>query len=166
MSINTLFNDNWEFTKQCIGCDIENVLNDNNAWKKIDIPHDWMIYDTDFFHESSEGWYKKHFAVILEAGNTNRYLLRFEGVYMDSTVYVNGSKVGEWKYGYSTFEFDITDALKDGENELLVRVVLQIPNSRWYSGAGIYRKVWLSTVPKVHLASDGVYISTQRSDKG
>jgi len=166
MSINTLFNDNWEFTKQCIGCDIENVLNDNNAWKKIDIPHDWMIYDTDFFHESSEGWYKKHFAVILEAGNTNRYLLLFEGVYMDSTVYVNGSKVGEWKYGYSTFEFDITDALKDGENELLMRVVLQIPNSRWYSGAGIYRKVWLSTVPKVHLASDGVYISTQRSDKG
>ncbi|MDF2942347.1 MAG: glycoside hydrolase [Herbinix sp.] len=164
MTIKTLFNDNWEFTKQIIGCNIEDILKDDYAWKKIDIPHDWMIYDTAYFGESREGWYKKQFLVNREDGDTNRYLLRFEGVYMDSTVYVNGIKVGEWKYGYSTFEFDITDTLKEGENELLVRAVLQIPNSRWYSGAGIYRNVWLSTVPKVHLTPDGVYISTQKSE--
>lgn len=166
-----LFNNNWEFTKQIIGCNLHDVIEDDTAWQKVDIPHDWVIYDTANFGESCEGWYRKHFYIDTADClkdetdvNTNCYLIRFEGVYMDSTIYVNGSNVGEWKYGYSTFEFDITDKLIDGENEVLVRVVLQGPNSRWYSGGGIYRNVWLKTVPKIHFASDGIYISTEKSD--
>ena len=79
---------------------------------------------------------------------------------MDSHVYVNGTLAGEWKYGYSTFEFDITELLKEGENLITVRVDYREPNSRWYSGAGIYRRVWLKTYPACHLVTDGIYIST------
>ena len=60
---------------------------------------------------------------------------------MDTTVYVNDKEVGKWKYGYTTFSFDITGALKNGENRILVRVNHKSPNTRWYSGAGIYRNV-------------------------
>jgi len=67
--------------------------------------------------------------------------------------------VGEWKYGYSTFEFDITEYLREGGNLITVRVDYQAPNSRWYSGAGIYRRVWLKTCHDCHLTADGVYIS-------
>lgn len=166
----TLFNDDWEFSKQEIGCNIKDIVTDV-TWSKIDIPHDWVIYDTSFFHEECEGWYRKRFFVNLsdklkgEGNFTMRYLIRFEGVYMDSTIFINGSNVGEWKYGYSSFEFDITDALADGENEIIVRAVLQIPNSRWYSGGGIYRNVWFMSVPKLHFASDGVYIWTENKDE-
>lgn len=164
MSRKTLFNSNWLFTKQNIGCNIEKIVKDDSAWKQVDIPHDWVIYDTALFGESSEGWYRKRFS--LKRQEDAVYLLRFEGVYMDSTVYVNGIKAGEWKYGYSTFELNITDALKTGDNEILLRAVLQVPNSRWYSGGGIYRNVWLKKVPRVHLTSDGIYISTQKTDHG
>ena len=68
---------------------------------------------------------------------------------MDSALYINDCRVGEWKYGYSTFEYDVTDALREGENLLVMRVVHQSPNSRWYSGAGIYRNVWLVTPASV-----------------
>lgn len=166
-----LFNNEWEFTKQAIGCNIDNILEAAGEWKQVDIPHDWVIYDTALFQESCEGWYRKHFSVNFTNDiknkadiKNNRYLLRFEGIYMDSTVYVNGIRVGEWKYGYSAFEFDITEALTDGENEILVKAVLQVPNSRWYTGGGIYRNVWLRIVPNVYLASDGIYISAEKSD--
>ena len=78
---------------------------------------------------------------------------------MDCTVFVNGKRAGEWKYGYSTFEVDITDYLNGGDNLITVRVDYREPNSRWYSGAGIYRKVWLKISPECRLISDGVYIS-------
>ncbi len=166
-----LFNDGWEFTKQAIGSEINSVMAEDKAWQSVDIPHDWLIYDTASFDKASEGWYRKYLSVNQTDCLTDdinqedvRYLLRFEGVYMDSTLYVNGVKIGEWKYGYSTFEFDITEALHNGVNEILVHVVLQTPNSRWYSGAGIYRNVWLKKVPKIHFASDGIYISTTKED--
>jgi beta-galactosidase len=171
MSKKVLFNNEWEFTKQTIGSNIDNIKEEAAEWEKVDIPHDWVIYDTALFGESCEGWYRKHFSINSTDPNknsadikNNRYLLCFEGVYMDSTVYVNGIKIGEWKYGYSSFEFDITNALRDGENEIMVKAVLQVPNSRWYTGGGIYRNVWLRIVPNVYLASDGIYISTEKSD--
>lgn len=95
-----------------------------------------------------------------------RIHLRFDGVYMDSALYINDCLAGEWKYGYSTFEYDVTDFLHEGENLLVMRVVHQSPNSRWYSGAGIYRNVWLLTVPEVHIASDGIYVSAGRAEHG
>lgn len=172
MSKKILFNNGWEFTKRALGSDKDSIIKEKIGWEKVDIPHDWAIFDTTSMYEACEGWYRKYFTFqssdcLTDAKihkKSERYLIRFQGIYMDSTVYMNGIKIGEWKYGYSTFEFDITDALIDGENLLLVRVVIQTPNSRWYSGSGIYQNVWLKTVPVVHFTSDGIYISTSKSD--
>ena len=164
MNKKLLFNDNWMFTKQQIGVSVESLQLKDTIWKPVDLPHDWLIYNTKDLYETSEGWYRKSF--ILEDIGGQVFHIRFEGVYMDSTVFVNGSQVGEWKYGYSTFEFDITDYLKEGQNEIMVRVVHQAPNSRWYSGAGIYRNVWLKVMNPLQLVSDGIYISTVKSDNG
>lgn len=70
------------------------------------------------------------------------------------------------KYGYSTFDWDITDALHEGDNEIVLRVVFQAPNSRWYSGAGIYRNVWMTRLPKTHIPLDGIYTSSVETEKG
>lgn len=153
MSRKTLLCDNWEFSKNPIGTEYSDSL----KWSRVDIPHDWLIYDTNNLYETSTGWYRRIMDHKRREGE--RVSLRFEGVYMDSRVYVNGVLAGEWKYGYSTFEFDITGLLRDGENLIAVRVDHREPNSRWYSGAGIYRRVWLKNYPDCHLTADGVYIS-------
>ena len=153
MSIKHLFCDNWQFSKQPLGTE----YSDSFTWNSIDVPHDWLIYDTKNLYETSTGWYRK---VFNYTKGSDLVSLRFEGVYMDSAVYVNNSLAGEWKYGYSTFEFEITDLLKDGENLITVRVNYQSPNSRWYSGAGIYRNVWLKEMPVTHIVPDGIYITT------
>lgn len=159
MSRKRLFNDNWEFVKTPFGTGMEELASYEQAFSRVDIPHDWLIYDTQNLYETSTGWYRKHFT--LEEAESIK-LLRFDGVYMDSKVYVNGTLAGEWKYGYSTFEFDITKFLTAGDNVVMVRVDYHEPNTRWYSGAGIFRNVWLKTVPETYLASDGIYISTKR----
>jgi beta-galactosidase len=161
MSRKLLFNDGWEFTKQELHTSLEVINGCNIIWTPVDIPHDWLIYNTANLYETSEGWYRKTFS-LHEEMEGNRIAIRFEGVYMDAAVYVNDMAAGEWKYGYSTFEFDITDLLKKGENEIRVRVSFQSPNSRWYSGAGIYRNVWLKTMPAAHIVSDGIYISARK----
>lgn len=148
-----LFCDCWEFSKNPIGTD----YSDDLSWQRVDIPHDYMIYETRDLYSTSTGWYRKSFSAKKCDGM--RTAVRFEGVYMDCAVFVNGCNVGEWKYGYSTFEFDITDQLRDGENLIAVRVDYRSPNSRWYSGAGIYRRVWLKEYSDFHITSDGVYIS-------
>ena len=163
-----LFNDNWLFVKQKTAPDIKmanNIMHSGNAldWKPIYVPHDWLIYDTNNLYESSVGFYKKEFDI---EKNGRLFQVRFDGVYMDSSVYINSAHVGDWKYGYSTFEFDITDFLRDGRNEIIVMVVNESPNSRWYSGAGIYRNVWLSTFNKTHIAPDGVYITPAKISNG
>ncbi len=160
----TLFNDKWEFTKQKIGTAFEEINNPPVKWIPVDIPHDWLIYDTHNLYEDSEGWYRKNFSVN-ESDISGKIILRFEGVYMDSSVFINGRKAGEWKYGYSTFEIDITGYLSKGENSVIVKAVFQHPNSRWYSGAGIYRNVWIKKVPCTHIVSDGIYISTRKEKK-
>lgn len=160
MSTKKLFNDNWEFSKNTFGTEYADTLD----FQSVDIPHDWLIYDTGNLYETSTGWYRKRFT-YQGCACEECVSLRFEGVYMDSKVYVNGVLAGEWKYGYSTFEFEITDLLKQGDNLIAVRVDHKEPNSRWYSGAGIYRNVWLKTAPKSHLVADGVYISTDVEGK-
>ncbi len=159
MSTNRLFCGGWEFSKNPIDTEYKDAAD----WKPVDIPHDWLIYQVKDLYETSTGWYRRGLDYVKRPGM--RAALRFEGVYMDSRVYVNGELAGEWKYGYSTFEFDITDHLKDGENLIAVRVDYRAPNSRWYSGAGIYRRVWLKEYPDCHLASDGIYISADISGK-
>lgn len=156
-----LFNNGWQFTKQPIGTQLQTIIENNITWSAIEIPHDWLIYDTNNLYETGEGWYKKNFLISSIAHQV--ISLCFEGIYMDATVYVNGVVVGEWKYGYSSFEFDITKHLTVGDNEVIVRVVHQSPNSRWYSGAGIYRNVWLKTTALTHIVTDGIYIATKKN---
>ncbi|HCR40865.1 MAG TPA: glycoside hydrolase family 2, partial [Lachnospiraceae bacterium] len=160
MRMKQLFNDGWQFTKRAIGTKLEDMNADDIRWTEVDIPHDWLIYDTRNLYETGEGWYRKTF--FMDAAASKVYSICFEGVYMNTTVYVNGLVAGEWKYGYSSFEFDITKLLKAGENEIVVQVIHQSPNSRWYSGAGIYRNVWLKTTPLTHIITDGIYISAKK----
>jgi len=146
------FNDNWYFAKCAIGAEP-----DKTAFMPVEVPHDFLIADTANLYENAVGWYRKTFS---NPGGETVYL-RFEGVYMDCAVYLNGAHIMDWKYGYTTFDVDVSGRLQD-ENELRVRVVHQAPNSRWYSGAGIYRDVWLIVKPQTHIPPDGVYISTRQ----
>lgn len=164
MSTKRLFNDGWSFTKQPLGTDIKQVPEFMDRFCPVDLPHDWLIYQSNDLYETGEGWYKR---ILIKTSEDlhKQFALRFEGVYMDSVLYVNRKKAFEWKYGYSTFECDITDYLCMGENEILMQVRYQSPNSRWYSGAGIYRNVWLKSYSLNHFVSDGIYISTRKQDK-
>lgn len=152
----TLFNDNWLFAKTaadaCVASDAE--------YTSIQLPHDWLIYDTSALYETSFGHYKKLYSFHEVAAKSIR--LYFEGVYMDCTIYVNGTPAFDWKYGYSSFEADITDFVREGENEIAVLVRHRSPNSRWYSGAGIFRDVYLIETPKSYLNTDGVYFHTEK----
>ncbi|WP_251549781.1 glycoside hydrolase family 2 TIM barrel-domain containing protein [Neobacillus muris] len=155
MNKKILFNDGWEFAKSSL----EMADYKNLKFGPVDLPHDWLIYNTLDLYENSIGWYRKRFSYSKDA---EQILLNFDGVYMDSSLYVNGQFAGEWKYGYSAFEHEITDMLIKGENEILVKVVHQSPNSRWYSGAGIYRNVWLKARSRNHIVTNGIYINTKK----
>lgn len=154
-----LWNENWSFLKTAAGTIYEEAVKRKQEFVPVDIPHDWLIYDSLNLYEDSTGWYLKRF---LYEETEKRAFLTFEGIYMDSTVYVNGQKAGEWKYGYSTFTLEITDYLQKGENEILVSACFLSPNSRWYSGAGIYRDVWFSVKERTYLPENPVYISTEQ----
>lgn len=160
MSRKRLFNDDWFFTKQKPDTPVESIRSGEISWEPVEIPHDWLIDDTHHLYETGEGWYRKNFNIPF-IHTDEKYLVRFEGVYMDSSVYINGHWVGDWKYGYSTFEWDITAFLVPGDNDIVVRVVHHSPNSRWYSGSGIYRNVWLINKKTTCFISDGIYISTK-----
>lgn len=160
MSEKILWNSNWEFVE----CPLreEYKIMPAEGWRSVTLPHDWLIEDVKDLYRDSIGWYRKRFTVDQEKKTPKEYLVRFDGIYMDSTIYVNGRKVMEWKYGYSTFEADITPYLQSGVNEIAVRVINQYLNTRWYSGAGIYRNVWWKERCQSHIVSDGIYISTDR----
>lgn len=154
-----LFHDGWRFLKLKADTEYETAEKSFGEAKAVDIPHDWLIYDSCNLYADSTGWYCKRF-VWEEEGK--RCFLTFDGVYMDSSVYVNGRKAGEWKYGYSAFTVEMTDFLCFGENLIVVRANYKSPNSRWYSGAGIYREVWLRITEKICLEENGIYISTEK----
>ena len=143
---------------------------DDSAWTSLDVPHDWSI--SLAFNQGSKagggggyldggtGWYRKTFT-LPTASSGQRILVQFDGVYMDSTVYLNGTQVGARPYGFSSFECDLTASAKSGaSNVLAVRVNNQQPSSRWYSGSGIYRHTWLKTVNPVRVAYTGVFVTT------
>jgi beta-galactosidase len=150
----TLFNGGWLFQ-----------IKGQSEWKPVELPHDWLIWDVKNLYKSDVGYYKKTFDAHVQPGQ--RIFIRFDGVYMDSTLYVNGIKAGEWKYGYTAFEFNITDFCRvSGENELLLEVNYRSPNSRWYSGAGIYRDCFLIIKNSAHFISDGIYITPKKENNG
>lgn len=160
---NILFNDGWQF---CL-CDIGTELSalPGRHWYDVELPHDWLINDTSKLYETGEGWYRRSLPCSAEQ-LSGRVLLNFDGVYMNSTLFVNGKEAGSWTYGYSAFEHDITDFLHEGENELLLRVSHQSPNTRWYSGAGIFRDVMLKLRPATYIGTNGVYIHSAPQPEG
>src|SRR5450631_2010535 len=143
---------------------------DDSSWTALDVPHDWSI-SLPFTQNSpagagggylngGAGWYRKTFTLPASASG-QKILVQFDGVYMDSTVYLNGTQVGARPYGFSSFECDLTASAKSGaSNVLAVRVNNQQPSSRWYSGSGIYRHTWLKTVNPVRVAYTGVFVTT------
>lgn len=161
------FNENWKFyLGDASGAEGEQF--DDSAWKNVDLPHDYSIdqeYTTAGEAESGYklggiGWYRKSFTVG-EALKGKTVRIDFDGVYMDSTVWINGHQLGNHPYGYSPFSYDITDYLKFGEsNTIAVKVNHQTPSSRWYSGSGIGRDVDLVITDPVHVDRDGVVVTT------
>lgn len=144
---------------------------DDSAWRKLDLPHDWSIEgnisadaptgnDGGYF-PSGVAWYRKTFDVPADYSD-RKVGIYFEGVYMNSEVFVNGVSLGVWPYGYSSFFYDLTPHLRFGEqNVVAVRVDnSQQKNCRWYSGSGIYRHVWLTVTDKVHVDHWGVAVTT------
>ena len=139
---------------------------DDSHWRRLNVPHDWAI-EGDFYAGNPSGagggalpggtaWYRKYFTL---PADKDKYFLEFDGVYMNSTVYVNGKKVGFRPYGYSSFEYDITPYVHEGKNVVAVRVDnSDQPNSRWYSGCGIYRHVWLTQTHPIHVKHWGVFV--------
>ena len=157
LSNKELFDSGWQFTR-------------DGKTTTVDLPHDWDIFDAPNpetgatgtgggWFQGGKGEYRKSFKT--PAGEVVR--LHFEGVYQRAEVFVNGQKAGQHGYGYTPFTVDITPYLyKDKrQNELLVTVDNSLqPNCRWYSGSGIYRHVWLKTMPALHIAQNGVFVTT------
>lgn len=154
-----LFNDSWLFLKSGLETTLSEIQDRKSEFHPVCLPHDWLIYDTLNLYEDSQGWYLKCYR-FPEIMSDEHIMLNFDGVYMDCTVYLNGNKVGDWKYGYSTFTFELTSYIRPGDNEIMVQVRYQSPNSRWYTGAGIYRDVNLLVYPAAYIPEDGTYIST------
>lgn len=145
---------------------------DDSGWRKLNLPHDWAI-EGDFSKDNPSGtgggalpggigWYRKVFTVD-KADLGKRLYIDFDGVYMNSTVYINGHKLGTRPYGYISFSYDLTPYINwDGKNVVAVRVDnAEQPNSRWYSGCGIYRNVWLTRVSPVHVAQWGTFVTAE-----
>ena len=175
----TSFDASWKFHRGDVSNGESVKLNDE-SWRTLDLPHDWSIEDLPDQSDSvigpfstksigatatgytvgGIGWYRKHF--ILNNITGKEVAIYFDGVYMNSDVYINGHLLGNHAYGYTQFSYNVTPYLKqnDGENILAVRVSNEGRDSRWYSGSGIYRHVWLTVTPRLHLAQWSVYITT------
>lgn len=147
---------------------------EDGAWRILDLPHDWSIEGVPDeqapgggrigYFPTGVGWYRKHFRLPASAPG-RRVWLEFDGVYMNSDVWVNGHHAGKRPYGYVSFRYDVTPYLVSGQNVVAVRVDNSAqPNSRWYTGSGIYRHVWLTAVDELHVAHWGTYVTTPAAD--
>ena len=163
MKTEVLFNDGWEFTKQKLDTSLEDVCTNKDCFVPVGLPHDWLIEQTNDLYENSAGWYRKNF--LWNKTDGELVSLCFDGVYMDCQIYVNRRLAKEWKYGYSAFEVAMTPYLQNGNNEIIVCVRHQSPNSRWYSGAGIYRDVRLRSVWETHIPKNGIYVTAIKKQK-
>jgi len=170
-----LFDDDWRFHRGgAQGAEAPGF--DDSKWRGVDLPHDWSIedmpgtqspFDQDAigqvstgFTTGGTGWYRKTFTVPADQKDKG-LCIQFDGVYMNANVWLNGELLGNHPYGYTSFWFDITDKIKFGEkNIIVVQVMNEGLNSRWYSGSGIYRHVWLKVFDKIHVAQWGTYITT------
>ena len=176
-----LFDDNWRFLRgDSINAELTDY--DDSAWRIINLPHDWSIEDIPGTNSPLDsgaiggidagyfiggtGWYRKEFIAPSDPGN-RRFLIRFDGVYMNADVWLNGRHIGFHPYGYTSFRYDITDDLIPGnKNVLAVKVRNEGRNSRWYSGSGIYRHVWFTVLNPVHLDPWKLAVTTPEIDTG
>lgn len=145
---------------------------DDHAWRVLDLPHDWAI-EGDFYALNPSGanggalpggigWYRKHLN-LNDNDASSHYVLHFDGAYMNTSVYVNGQLVGMRPYGFISFSYDITPYLKkQGDNVVAVKVDnSKQPNSRWYTGCGIYRHVYLMKSSDIRIGEWGVQALTE-----
>ena len=153
----TLFDSGWTFTRE-------------GKSLSVDLPHDWDIYTAPDpatgatgtgggWYPGGKGEYRKNF----KTPKGEKVKLHFEGVYQKAEVFVNGQKAGQHGYGYTPFTIDLTPYLRgqNQDNEVVVKVDnSEQPNCRWYSGSGIYRHVWLLSMPELHIAENGVFVTT------
>ncbi len=166
------FNFGWKFALGDSGTQDEADRDfDDESWKSVTLPHDWSIeqdFDTNIppamgMLPAGQGWYRKTFTID-EAAKGKKIYINFDGAYMDSTVYINGKKVGNYPYGYIPFSYDITPYIEFGA-ENLIAVSINSPlgggrnSSRWYAGAGINRDVTLTFDSPTHLERHGVYFT-------
>lgn len=170
-----LFDADWKFHRG--GAQFaEQPAFDDAAWRRLDLPHDWSIEDAPGtaspfnrdaigqvsagFTIGGTGWYRKTW-VVPEADKNKRIVIQFDGIYMNAEVWINGQSLRSHAYGYTSFWYDITDRVKFGSpNVLAVKVRNEGENSRWYSGSGIYRHVWLKVFEPVHVAQWGTSVTT------
>lgn len=166
------FNKDWQFHLNDAGND---TIGTNTQWRNLSLPHDWSIEGNFDEHSPAGigggaltgglGWYKKTFKVAAQ-DSTKITTIVFDGVYCNSEVWINGHYLGKRPNGYISFEYNLSPYLKYGEaqNEILVKVDnSKQPNSRWYSGSGIYRNVWLQTTNKLHVDTYGTFITTPKA---
>ncbi|MGN7811356.1 glycoside hydrolase family 2 TIM barrel-domain containing protein [Flavobacterium sp. 22076] len=167
------FNADWSFHLNDSIAD-KDTIGAGTKWRTLDVPHDWSIEGK--FDEKSPGgygggslngglgWYKKTFKVAAE-DSTKITSITFDGVYKNSEVWVNGHYLGKRPNGYIGFQYDMSPYLNYGDknNEIIVKVDnSKQPNSRWYSGSGIFRNVWIETTDKLHVGQWGTYITTPK----
>ncbi len=162
------FNKNWLFKKGEVENGASYQLEDSD-WRQLDVPHDWAIegpFDKKYNARTGGlpvhgiAWYRKHFTIAKEHSN-QQISVAFDGVMNNSQVYINGEKVGERPFGYMGFEVDLTPFIKFGEdNVIAVKLSPEDLASRWYSGAGIYRNVYLKINHALHIPQWGVFVKT------
>jgi len=169
------FNRNWKFFLGDNDKAKESSF-DDSKWRVLTLPHDWSIEGT--FDEKNpakpEGgglptgiaWYRKSFTIPANASSKD-IAIEFDGIYRDSEVWVNGKYLGKRPNGYISFQYDVTRYLNfGGQNTIAIKVDNSLqPNSRWYSGSGIYRNVWLNTTSKTSVAHWGTFVSTPQVTK-
>lgn len=173
------FNSDWRFFRGDTSRAETPDFNDS-GWRVVNLPHDWSIenlpgtnspFDSNAISKMSGGyttgrtaWYRKSFILPAEQKN-KRFMILFDGIYMNSDFWINGEYLGNHPYGYTSFWFDVTDKIKsERKNVLAVRVKNEGLNSRWYSGSGIYRHIWFKTPGPVHIEPWGINITTPRAD--
>ncbi len=174
-----LFDFDWKFYRgDAPGA--EQTAFQENGWKAVNLPHDWAVeripgssclFDQHNAFDSGSlpggvGWYRKSFTVPADAKG-KRAFLEFDGAYMNSEVWINGAKLGARPYGYVSFAYELTDHILWGQPNLVaVRCQVDQPCSRWYSGAGIFRHVWLTMTEPVHVAHWGTTVTTSEIQPG
>lgn len=169
---NQLFDKDWKFFLGDV--DDANLPNfDDSSWRNLDLPHDWSIESVPVqsnvsgndggYFQTGIGWYRKDF-IVPESLKNKKISVVFDGVYMNSEVFINGKSLGIQPYGYTTFYYDLTSEINWGGNNVLsVKVDNSIQkNSRWYSGSGIYRHVWMQVTDNVHFDKWPLFITTPK----